>query len=318
MRSSSVGPISGEPRMRSRNPGAKRSTCASMRSVMSSAEPFGTWQYAQPVCRPAGARVASNRLGCATRTNGLPRAAAPRPTRTPRSRRASRRRAPSRRARTRSRSRDRPVERPVDLERPGPWRNRAAAAGSRPEAVRRRSAPAPAAKRLRGRRRPGVARRQGWRRGARPRDPRASRRALPPAPASRRARRATRPRGRASAARARSLRRAAFERQHRVGGVARNELRVRSSAKQLSASGRAADSEERSAWKRPRAPSPAWTSSSARGETGNGPSSTRSISRHESTNGPTSRRYASPSRPSPAAVVSRSRSSSSAEPSSNG
>ncbi len=46
--------------IRSRNPGANRSTCASMRSVMSSSEPWGTWQYAQAVCFPSGARVGSN------------------------------------------------------------------------------------------------------------------------------------------------------------------------------------------------------------------------------------------------------------------
>jgi hypothetical protein len=32
------------------------------RSVMSCPEPFGTWQYAQAVCLPAGARVGSKRL----------------------------------------------------------------------------------------------------------------------------------------------------------------------------------------------------------------------------------------------------------------
>src|ERR1019366_6148255 len=56
--------------MRARKPGAKRSTWDSMRSVMSAVEACGTWQYAQAVCWPAGARVESNRLGCATSTNG--------------------------------------------------------------------------------------------------------------------------------------------------------------------------------------------------------------------------------------------------------
>ena len=43
----------------------------SILSRMSTVEPFGTWQYAQAVCFPAGARVSSNRLCCARRTNGL-------------------------------------------------------------------------------------------------------------------------------------------------------------------------------------------------------------------------------------------------------
>src|SRR3954454_7342884 len=38
--------------------------------VMSVAEPFGTWQYAHAVWHPAGARVASKRLGCASKTKG--------------------------------------------------------------------------------------------------------------------------------------------------------------------------------------------------------------------------------------------------------
>ena len=41
-------------RMRSRKPGANRSTCASIRPVMSTGEPDGTWQYAHRVCWPAG------------------------------------------------------------------------------------------------------------------------------------------------------------------------------------------------------------------------------------------------------------------------
>ena len=67
-------------------------------------------------------------------------------------------------------------------------------------------------------------------------------------------------------------------------------------------------------------PSPggASTSSTARGESGSGPSRTRSISCQASASGPTSRRYAASSRPSAAAVASRSRSSRSPEPSSNG
>ena len=56
--------------IQSRNPGAKRSTWLSIRSVMSSAEPFGTWQYAHAVCLPSGARLGSKRLGCARRTYG--------------------------------------------------------------------------------------------------------------------------------------------------------------------------------------------------------------------------------------------------------
>ena len=37
---------------------------------MSTVDPLGTWQYAHNVCRPAGARLWSNRLGWATSTNG--------------------------------------------------------------------------------------------------------------------------------------------------------------------------------------------------------------------------------------------------------
>src|SRR5438094_8624606 len=40
-------------------------------SLMSTFEPRGTWQYAQAVCLPCGARDASNRLCCARRTYGL-------------------------------------------------------------------------------------------------------------------------------------------------------------------------------------------------------------------------------------------------------
>ena len=57
-------------RTRSRKPGAKRSIWASTRSRMSNVDPFGTWQYAHAVCLPAGARVASKRLCCASRTKG--------------------------------------------------------------------------------------------------------------------------------------------------------------------------------------------------------------------------------------------------------
>ena len=44
-------------RMRSRKPGAKRSIWRSIASVASSVDPWGTWQYAQPVCFPSGARL---------------------------------------------------------------------------------------------------------------------------------------------------------------------------------------------------------------------------------------------------------------------
>ena len=57
-------------RMRSRKPGAKRSIWASIRSVMSTREPLGTWQYAQPVCFPWGARVGSAVVACTNRTYG--------------------------------------------------------------------------------------------------------------------------------------------------------------------------------------------------------------------------------------------------------
>jgi len=55
----------------SRNPGAKRSIWDSIRPVMSTIDPRGTWQYAQAVCLPCGARDASNRLCCARRTYGV-------------------------------------------------------------------------------------------------------------------------------------------------------------------------------------------------------------------------------------------------------
>ena len=44
------------------SPGANRSIWPRIGRVMSTVEPFGTWQYAQTVCLPAGARVGSNRL----------------------------------------------------------------------------------------------------------------------------------------------------------------------------------------------------------------------------------------------------------------
>ena len=52
------------------SPGANRSTWASMRSVMSTSEPAGTWQYAQAVVLPAGARVGSHGAYWTNRTNG--------------------------------------------------------------------------------------------------------------------------------------------------------------------------------------------------------------------------------------------------------
>src|SRR5215467_11207491 len=58
-------------RIRSRKPGAKRSICASIRSVTSTSDPDGTWQYAHSVCLPAGALVGSITPGCATRQYGL-------------------------------------------------------------------------------------------------------------------------------------------------------------------------------------------------------------------------------------------------------
>ena len=72
------------------NPGAKRSICRSIASVMSTVEPLGTWQYAHAVCRPSGAREGSNIVGCASRTNGrsLVSPSLRSPLRTRRSRRA--------------------------------------------------------------------------------------------------------------------------------------------------------------------------------------------------------------------------------------
>src|SRR5262245_60039886 len=56
--------------MQSRKPGANRSTWDSIRSAISIFELFGTWQYAQAVCLPSGARELSNRLCCASITQG--------------------------------------------------------------------------------------------------------------------------------------------------------------------------------------------------------------------------------------------------------
>src|SRR5437764_142660 len=76
-----------------------------------------------------------------------------------------------------------------------------------------------------------------------------------------------------------------------------NQPRVRSSAKRLSARGRAAASDERTASTSPRVPRRARTSSSADGDSGSGPSSTRSICGHAATSLPTSPRYGSASPP---------------------
>ena len=57
--SSAAGPITCRPSTRSRKPGANRSIWRSMASVMSTSEPFGTWQYAHSVCLPSGARDGS-------------------------------------------------------------------------------------------------------------------------------------------------------------------------------------------------------------------------------------------------------------------
>ena len=57
--------------IRSRKPGANRSTWLSIASVMSTVEPAGTWQYAHAVCCPSGARDGSQRPYWTNRTNGL-------------------------------------------------------------------------------------------------------------------------------------------------------------------------------------------------------------------------------------------------------
>src|SRR5579872_5378936 len=58
-------------KIKSPKPGAKRSTCFSMALVISTVDPPGTWQYAQPVCFPLGALDESNRLCCASKTKGF-------------------------------------------------------------------------------------------------------------------------------------------------------------------------------------------------------------------------------------------------------
>ena len=113
-----AGPCVDRARIRSRNPGANRSTCASIRSVMSTSDPAGTWQYAHAVVLPAGARDVSHGAYWTNRTYGR---SGCRPAATSasdggdlveRAAEVDRRRA----ARPVRRPRDRPVERPVDLE----------------------------------------------------------------------------------------------------------------------------------------------------------------------------------------------------------
>ena len=127
------------------SPGAKRSTCDSIASVRSPLQPFGTWQYAQAVCLPSGARVGSKSVCWARSTNGRSAGAAGPGARSeaaisssvpPRwtvAARGAPRRAP----------RDRPVERPVELERAGPVAVAARARGrsAREAAAIRRSSP---------------------------------------------------------------------------------------------------------------------------------------------------------------------------------
>ena len=56
--------------IRSRKPGANRSSWFSIAAVMSTVEPFGTWQYAHSTCRPDGARDGSAAPGCTASTYG--------------------------------------------------------------------------------------------------------------------------------------------------------------------------------------------------------------------------------------------------------
>ena len=140
----SAGACTCRARTRSRKPGAKRSICASIAlGHVDRRAVAARGSRPSSVCLPAGARVGSNRLCCATSTNGR---SAMRPChdvapRRPRSPRACRRgaRSPARAA-SRRRPRHRAVERVVDLER------RRARSGT----ARRR---APVARRQRGRRR---------------------------------------------------------------------------------------------------------------------------------------------------------------------
>ena len=113
------------------------------------------------MCLPAGARVSSKRLGCASRTKGD--SPAPRPSHDERSERAISANEPPRWTVT-ARARlvcpgDRAVERPVELERARPVAEasapRSARAGGRARAARAR-----AARRRRGRRRRAAARRR--------------------------------------------------------------------------------------------------------------------------------------------------------------
>ncbi len=69
-RSMSAGPMPLRARTRSRKPGANRSIWRSTASDTSSADPFGTWVYAQSTCFPAGARERSATVGCTASTYG--------------------------------------------------------------------------------------------------------------------------------------------------------------------------------------------------------------------------------------------------------
>ena len=56
--------------MRSRKPGANRSTWRVTSSVGSRVDPAGTWMYAHSTCLPSGARVGSSTDGCTASTYG--------------------------------------------------------------------------------------------------------------------------------------------------------------------------------------------------------------------------------------------------------
>ena len=70
--STPAGGVTARARIRSPKPGANRSICASMAAVWSRGQPFGTWQYAQKTCDPAGARPGSDTLGWAVMRKGRP------------------------------------------------------------------------------------------------------------------------------------------------------------------------------------------------------------------------------------------------------
>ncbi len=99
-------------------------SAASMRSVMSTSDPLGTWQYAHRVCQPSGARLGSATQGWATRQNGC---SGYRPATTSASARATSSKVPptcsvTARRQTSALQGTGPLSAQSTLHTPGPWR----------------------------------------------------------------------------------------------------------------------------------------------------------------------------------------------------